>query len=275
MNCIFCKVDSAGSRSVEHVIPESLGNIEHILAPGIVCDQCNNYFATKVEGPLLSDPYFREQCSQAGILSKKGRPSRVRGLHPQSRTIIELVRNLDGSGISVGAAFEKDEKRWVDAVQTQGSGRIYVPRPEAPDRALMSRFLAKVAIECVALRMIESDGGVNEVASERGLDALRDYARRGPSAPIWPFHSRLLYPSDFAFRSHGQEPYEVLHEWVFTSLAEDTLYFVLGLFGIEYTLNIGEREIGSYEVWLADNSGRSPLYPDGSEIPILKDPRSV
>lgn len=108
MNCIFCKGDSGGSRSVEHVIPESLGNTEHILNTGIVYDQCNNYFASKVEGPLLSDPYFQYQFSQADIATKKGRPSRVRGLHPQSRTVIEIVRNLDGSGISVGAAFEND-----------------------------------------------------------------------------------------------------------------------------------------------------------------------
>ncbi len=71
MNCIFRKGDSGGSRSVEHVIPESLGNTEHILNPGIVCDQCNNYFASKVEGPLLSDPYFRYQFSQADIPTKE------------------------------------------------------------------------------------------------------------------------------------------------------------------------------------------------------------
>ncbi len=106
MNCIFCKGDSSGSRSVEHVIPESLGNTEHMLNPGIVCYQCNNYFSLKVEGPLLADPYFRYQCSQAHIPSKKGRPSRVRGFHPQSRTVIEVVRNLDGSGISLKRGAE-------------------------------------------------------------------------------------------------------------------------------------------------------------------------
>ena len=36
MNCIFCKSDSRESRSTEHVIPESLGNTEHTLPPGVV-----------------------------------------------------------------------------------------------------------------------------------------------------------------------------------------------------------------------------------------------
>jgi hypothetical protein len=267
MNCIFCKGDSRGSRSVEHVIPESLGNTEHILKAGIVCDQCNNYFATKVEGPLLSDPYFRYQCSQADIPSKKGRAPRVRGIHPQSRTIIEVVRNLDGSGISVGAAFEKDEEHWAAAILKAETGRIYVPRPTAPDETLMSRFLAKVAVECLALKMVERDDGIDEVVSELALDPLRDYARRGPVKPPWLFHARTLYPPAFAFTKVGQDPYEVLHEWIFTSLGGERLYFVLGLFGVEYTLNLGEREIESYLAWLNTNSDRSPLYPDGIESP--------
>lgn len=77
MHCIFCKGESSASRSVEHILPESLGNTEHVLPLGVVCDGCNNYFASKIEQPLLEDPYLREQCSLAGILSKKGNLPRV------------------------------------------------------------------------------------------------------------------------------------------------------------------------------------------------------
>jgi len=265
MNCIFCKGDSGGSCSVEHVIPESLGNMEHILETGIVCDKCNNYFASKVEGPLLSDPYFRYQCSQAGVPSKKGRPQRVRGLHPASRTTVEFARNLDGSGISVGAAFEKDEKRWVESLLKAETGRIYLPFPTAPNEMLMSRFLAKVAIECLALEVVDLDGGTAGIISEHALDPLRDYARRGTDKRIWPFHARTLYPPDFVFSEPEQGSYEVLHEWIFSSLDGEDLYFVLALFGVEYTLNLGEMEIESYRVWLAANRNRSPLYRDGTQ----------
>jgi len=47
MRCIFCKNPSDNSVSVEHIIPESLGNISHILPKGWVCDTCNNYIAGK------------------------------------------------------------------------------------------------------------------------------------------------------------------------------------------------------------------------------------
>jgi hypothetical protein len=60
MNCIFCKEVSDTSFSVEHIIPESLGNKSHILENGIVCDKCNNYFARKIEKEVLELPYYKK-----------------------------------------------------------------------------------------------------------------------------------------------------------------------------------------------------------------------
>jgi hypothetical protein len=53
MKCVFCKCDSEDSKSVEHVIPESLGSKTIVLPRGLVCDKCNNYFSHKVEIPIL------------------------------------------------------------------------------------------------------------------------------------------------------------------------------------------------------------------------------
>ena len=52
MQCIFCHKDTSLSKSVEHIIPESLGNKHHYLPQGYVCDQCNNYFSIKIEKEL-------------------------------------------------------------------------------------------------------------------------------------------------------------------------------------------------------------------------------
>jgi hypothetical protein len=59
MNCIFCTQNSENSKSVEHIVPESLGNKSTVLSKGIVCDGCNNYFARKIEGEMLSFPYLK------------------------------------------------------------------------------------------------------------------------------------------------------------------------------------------------------------------------
>lgn len=73
MRCIFCKTDSTDARSIEHVIPESLGNIDHVLPKGIVCDACNRYFAIKIEQPLLASMIFRDLRRRMTIPNKKGR----------------------------------------------------------------------------------------------------------------------------------------------------------------------------------------------------------
>lgn len=73
MRCIFCKVDSSRSVSVEHIIPESMGNTDHVLPRGAVCDGCNGYFARKIEGPLLASPLFRQLRFGMQVANKRGR----------------------------------------------------------------------------------------------------------------------------------------------------------------------------------------------------------
>jgi hypothetical protein len=69
---IFCKSSSDSSRSVEHIIPESLGNTKQILPREVVCDKCNNYFARKVEKPFLDSSGITELRSFQFIPNKKG-----------------------------------------------------------------------------------------------------------------------------------------------------------------------------------------------------------
>lgn len=71
--CIFCKSDTNNERSREHIIPESMGNADHVLPLGAVCHTCNQYFARKVERPLLESPIFRHLRAGMEVLSKRGR----------------------------------------------------------------------------------------------------------------------------------------------------------------------------------------------------------
>lgn len=50
-----------------------MGNVDHVLPPGAVCDGCNGYFARKIEGPLLAAPVFREIRFGVQIANKRGR----------------------------------------------------------------------------------------------------------------------------------------------------------------------------------------------------------
>ncbi|MDD5369403.1 MAG: HNH endonuclease [Anaerolineaceae bacterium] len=74
MRCIFCKASTFQQpKSREHVIPEALGNKESVLPPGAVCDSCNNYFARKVEKPVLDSPMFRLLRYDRIIPNKRGK----------------------------------------------------------------------------------------------------------------------------------------------------------------------------------------------------------
>ena len=115
MRCIFCKQDTSKSKSVEHSIPESLGNIEHILPVGIVCDKCNNYIAREVEKPFLDSLYIRERRFYAGMTNKKERIPPLEGFHLQSLTPIQFLKLPGEKDISVGAAPDVDETRWVES----------------------------------------------------------------------------------------------------------------------------------------------------------------
>jgi len=72
MRCIFCKCDSSSSRSREHIIPESLWNVSHVLPPGIVCDKCNNYFAREIEKPFSETPAILALRFHEALPSKRG-----------------------------------------------------------------------------------------------------------------------------------------------------------------------------------------------------------
>lgn len=263
MNCIFCKVDSTGSCSVEHIIPESLGNTDHVLPPGVVCDRCNAYFSIKIEKPLLETPYFRDKCYRGRIRNKQGNPPRVQGIHLQGLAPVYLIPDMDGNGGSICASREKDETRLAETIRELTQFTIVVPVPTEPDQQLLSRFLAKIAIESLALKFSDMAGGIHEVEEKSELDPLREYARKGAQGSSWPYHSRPLYPSDFLFMESESEPYEVLHEWTFLYTEGYELYFVLALFGIEYAINMGGPYIDGYKQWLIEKSDNSPLYPKG------------
>jgi pterin-4a-carbinolamine dehydratase len=117
MRCIFCKCDTTSSHSVEHIIPESLGNIEHTLPRGTVCDACNQYFASKVEGPVLTSGVFRFLRSRMNVPSKKGRipaePEEERFQLPEYR---KTGRFLGKVGLEVLAARLFHHPDWESEV---------------------------------------------------------------------------------------------------------------------------------------------------------------
>jgi hypothetical protein len=255
MRCIFCKVTSTNSKSVEHVIPESLGNKEHILAKGVVCDKCNQYFAHKVEKQVLDSLYFKHVRHRNDIESKKGKIPKINGI---MGGIVELGRDRNGNSF-----IEVPNQKIFDGITSGRITSMIVPKiddPEPNDKN-MSRFLAKVAIEVLALRFFPSDGWNEEIVDKEELDPIRNYARIGDKPKFWEYHQRRIYEESDRFYNPeiSNEIYEVLHEVDIKYLKEGQLFLILVIMGIEYVLNFTNPDISEYRQWLIENGQMSPI----------------
>lgn len=120
INCIFCEQPSNPSKSVEHIIPESLGNKSHTLPPGVVCDGYNNYFSRKVERKVLEADYFKTLRLSQGIPSKKKNiPSQKATILPNVE--VELIKERDGSNTVI-----VPPGKW-DVLASQKKGQMVFP----------------------------------------------------------------------------------------------------------------------------------------------------
>lgn len=265
MRCIFCKQNSDNSSSREHIVPESLGNEDHILPPGWVCDACNNYLSRKVEAPFMNSHYGKHSRFEMRIPSKRGRVPSVRGFHPQSMTQVELL--FDKDGLSFFAADGEDETRFIKALRTQSRGTLYVPTSGDTEQSYeTSRFIGKLALEILAYRFMDVSGWNDELVEKHELDELRNYVRRGRPDFIWPVNVRRIYQANHQFSDEVDSLFQVLHEWdiLFVpnnhSQIEGEFYVVVAILGVEYAINLGGPELDGYKRWLEENEGRSYLY---------------
>ena len=268
--CIFCHKDSSTSKSVEHIIPESLGNKEHILPKGYVCDACNNYFSVKIEKELLAQPYFVSMRFRNEILTKKGRFVKEKMFFPEIAKSGEVVMYTTEDG-HIEAVVDEELYDLIEAGKAKTIIGPYFPEPEYPN-PIMSRFLAKCAYEYFLYNVGEEnyDLCVQELLGCENdiLNTLREYARYG-KGEYWQYHQRRLYSEgDCFFNQNENICYEILHEMKLfvkehkhyqNGNVEAEIYFVMAIAGIEYAICLSDPNISEYQKWIEENKGLSPL----------------
>ena len=139
MNCIFCE-DEILKSSIEHIVPESLGNIWYTLPSGCVCNKCNGNFS-KFEHKAIQNTQLGVARTINGIKTKKGNPSSFQ------------IGNIKGEGLkssekNVLTFYGVEEK---DIIETDKENRIYkilVPDFHKSEMAT-SKFLLKIAYESI------------------------------------------------------------------------------------------------------------------------------
>lgn len=262
MRCIFCKQDSSNSKSVEHIIPQSLGGNKHILGKGLVCDKCNNYFAHEVEKPFLENNTIKLLRFDEGLESKKGKVPPVSAVM-DSKYGVTLWKDINDEFVGhIDVPIEAFE-----AIKNTNNATIVFPAfndaLSLPKDSTLSRFLGKVAIEAFASRIILSSTElVESFINDDSFDPLRKHVR-GSSIVNWPYSVRRIYEAKKRWvDKETQETYQVMNEFDFLFTDESEGYFVLALFGVEYAINIVDPSIEGYENWLIAHNSASPLYRD-------------
>jgi len=187
MTCLFCEGHGPYS-TVEHIVPESLGN-KRLVLTGIVCDDCQAYLGKEVEGYVLSRSPIGAWRVLAGVETKRGRrPSfsfrqpnldkgRIPDRHPANDDSVTLISSEEDECL-----VELDNELAQQAILegTKTDFRL-VLTPKILH--MMGRFLGKVGLEMLARDHCE-------VARGSRFDRMRRFVRFGqPTSFLWPiFH---------------------------------------------------------------------------------------
>ncbi|MBI9050126.1 MAG: hypothetical protein JEZ00_11945 [Anaerolineaceae bacterium] len=183
--CLFCQ--SMGPfNTIEHIIPESLGN-DDLLLRGQVCDSCQAYFGKEVEQFVLNKTPIAFWRTFLGIKTKKGKnpsvnlnqPKIQKGVFPTTHPKHDNVGytyHEDGS-----VSIDIDDLKIVNDIKFGAKSKFsFGMTPKVLH--MLGRFLCKVGLELLCLN------DSNQAKSDE-FQASRQYARFGEFKGLWPiFH---------------------------------------------------------------------------------------
>lgn len=197
--CIFCGNDTKDSKSVEHIIPESLGNTEYVLEKGFVCDKCNNYFSRKVEKPFMDIESIKRIRFHYNVKSKKGNV-------PSTNCMIGgHIGKMDYINGSIFIGLDEDAIKDIFAKQPKYLFTIAEDIEGFKNSYVVARFLAKIVYEFVIYFFYSKNK--NSIGNEdfefcfskdsNWLNKIRNYAKCGNSnKKVWPYKVNLIDKND-------------------------------------------------------------------------------
>lgn len=245
-----------------------MGNLSgrHVLAPGIVCDPCNNYFSHSVENPILSHISFQNIRAKFQIPTKRRKLPFVKGYAHGTDIEVGMLLNKVTGKLEVFPTRDHQKSEFerlkrLDALFIRQNVYVF-PMDVKPPKKEMSRFLAKMAFETIFARfeVVSGTSSALEMISDGHYDNIRKWARYGNNFDDWPYHYRAYFP-DETLMEHPETG-----KWVQFGFGYDLLltshpetFFVFSYHGHEFTINLGGPSIKGYRNWLTENKNVSAL----------------
>ncbi|KAF5431988.1 HNH endonuclease [Candidatus Methanophagaceae archaeon] len=167
-HCIFCKTTDGNFSSVEHVIPESIGNETLFLPRGYVCDNCNTRIS-KLEQDFVNSLPISMVKIFFGSVGKKGKlPSaKFSNVHLQRISPNAITMRYHVGAKSIPKATELPE----------GGYKLKLSLTTQFNPHIIARVLFKMGLGIVA-----TDRGREEALHPR-YDPAREYILNGGHFP--------------------------------------------------------------------------------------------
>jgi len=184
MTCLFCDSNGPFSKP-EHIVPEALGNNDLILR-GEVCDQCNQYFGSKIESFVLGKTPLAFWRTFLGIRKKGGalphvdlsQPKMQKGklpsVHNLHDNLVSFMCHEDYVSVEIG-----DDQIVKDLLDGSRDRFTFVFTHLV--LSMMGRFFCKVGLELLCL------ADPNYARSE-AFSQSRRFARFGEFNGLWPIY---------------------------------------------------------------------------------------
>lgn len=247
---------------MEHIVPHSFGNNRAILPKGMVCDKCNNYFARKIEQPLLADRSFRNLRAWYQVPNKRGKPPSLHGFLAGTELAIGLRLK---EGVFEFEAERQSEARDIHEYiaandRAEQPTALLFEMPMDPPKKLMSRLLAKMALEMLSMRMLSNPSSISMLIENTHWDRIRRWARFGDNFDEWPYSQRTVMPEETMMRHPAtgawvQAGYSI--DLFVTKRRETFMAFML--YGHEFVINSGGPSMKGFYEWLEQHQSISPL----------------
>lgn len=252
-----------------------MGNTTLTLPKGVVCDKCNNYYARKIEAPILNSTELKALRFKEAIPNKKGIIPPVSGIMNGVPVSLHRISfdSHDLQQFEVMVSFDpKDYNQVVNAESIITPA--FTDDTDVKNSIILSRFIAKIALEALAERVIKAEGWESFIIDNSSFDPIRNYARRGGFIE-WPCKIRRIYGIDQQFVRNGDNLVQIIHECDFLLIPSDQdniyesdeisafCYFIVALWGLEFTINMAgpdEDGLQMYDKWLTEHDSVSPLY---------------
>jgi hypothetical protein len=262
LRCLFCLQDSSTSVSVEHIVPESLGNTTIVLPRGLVCDRCSNYFARKVEGPFLNSPAILALRHREGVTNKRGH---IPGMDVvlNNGMFGRLERN-PRSQIPFLLEVDASNANWLTMHPKSWPTSAYFPSPDKPTPTRdVARFVAKAGLEHLVHRNLGFPAGLESIFGAPELELCRKFARYAEGPKNWSVRVERIYDSDHLFEDNLPDSQRVWEMDLLIPDDRESALFAMSIFGLEFAVNLIGPDLSPYDRWRRHARAPSLLYPEG------------